>query len=124
MRRAQQRPRNRSTRKRRHAQHRKRHSKACPRLRDIGRIRSNGGREERLESCAEHAVEDGEGVVGWDAGDAQPGIEHDDVAEEADDEDVEDADVAVCDEAGEDARGEADAVEEDDEIERCGVGHA
>lgn len=122
--RLQQRPRNRSTHQSTKPNNRKRHTQPRPRLRDIVAERGDGGREQRLKGCCAEAVERGPGVVGWDAGDGEPGPEDDGGKDDADGEGVKDADVAVCDEAREDAGWEADAVEDDDHVERGFVGHA
>jgi hypothetical protein len=122
-RRLQQRSANRPTHQRRTPNHRKRHAQSRARFVDVRRVRGDGSGEETLERSTTKSVHDGPSVESWDRFDGEPGPEDNDVADEAEDEDVENTDKAVCEIAGEDSCGKSDAVEDNDHVERSGVRH-
>lgn len=111
----------RGARQRRKAVNRKHHAHACARLAQIRREAAQPRREQRLDAAGGDAVEDGPRVQAAGAGDGDPRELADAGDQCRGDEDVDGA-VAVCEVVGYEPADDADAVEEEEEVERVGVG--
>ena len=115
------------TRNRRACQDRERnnrehHPHARPLHAQIRRQGGKSGGEERLDGRGDDPVDDGPDVQAGGGGDRDPGVGEHGGDERDGDDGVEGAEEAVSEVVGNDAAGDADAVEDDEEIDGGGVG--
>ena len=98
------------------------HAHADAGLAQVGREAAETRGEERLDAAARDAIEDGPGVQPCGGGDADPAEDADAGDEARGGEDVEGAE-EVGEQVGPQAADEAQAVEDEEEVEAFGVGH-
>jgi hypothetical protein len=120
---SQQRATDRPAYQRRQACDTKCHTEARSCFGNVRRICRDRGWKQGLEGGRDKSIENGPGVIRRYTVNCKPTPQHNNVGNEADDEDVENSDEAISNVAWQHTCGYTDSVENDDKIEGRGIGH-